>query len=51
MSPLSLAPVVQKENDAIHWIHIYRRGNAIGFPNICLLDINLSGEKRPPTFN
>ena len=39
-----LAPVVQKVDNAIHWISLYPLNSAIGFPNSYLLDSNLSGK-------
>ena len=38
-----LAPVVQKVVSAIHWIKHYPSDSAIGFPNTCSLDNDLSG--------
>ena len=37
------APVVQKADNAIHWINLYPLGKAIGFPNTYPLDSDLSG--------
>ena len=31
-------PVVQKVDNAIHWINLYPMDNAIGFPHTYLLD-------------
>ena len=39
----ALAPVVQTLVSAIHGIKIYPVDRAIGFPNICPLDSDLSG--------
>ena len=36
-------PVVQKEDSAIHRINLYPVDSAIGFPNIYLLDSDISG--------
>ena len=36
-------PVVQKVDNTIHWINLYQVDRATGFPNIYLLDSNLSG--------
>ena len=38
-----LASVVQKVDDAIHRINLYPVDSAIGFPNTCPLDRDLSG--------
>ena len=37
-----LAPVVQKMNNAIHWISLYPEDSAIVFPNTYPLDSDLS---------
>ena len=37
------APVVQKVDKAIHWINLYPRDSAIGFPDTYPLDSDLSG--------
>ena len=34
----TLAPVVQKVDNAIHWINLYPVDSTIGFPNIYPLD-------------
>ena len=36
-------PVVQKEDNAIHWINLYPMDSAIGFSNTYPLDRDLSG--------
>ena len=38
------APVVQKVDNAIHWLTLYPVDKAIGFPNTYPLDSDLSGE-------
>ena len=38
-----LALVVQKVNNTIRWINLYPVDNVIGFPDIYLLDSDLSG--------
>ena len=45
-----LAPVVPKAGNAIHWINLYPVDNAIGFPDTCPLDNDLSSEKRYTMF-
>ena len=45
-----LAPVVQTLGSGIHRIKIYPLGGAIGFPNTCPLDSDLSDGYRYPTF-
>ena len=40
---MSLDQVVQKVVNAIHRINLYPLHSAIGFPNICPLDSDLSG--------
>ena len=40
---LDLAPVVQKVDNAIHWINLYPVDSAISFPNTYPLDSDLSG--------
>ena len=45
-----LAPVVQTLDSAIHRINHYPADSVIGFPNTYLLDSDLSGGKRYPTF-
>jgi len=47
---LQLAPVVQKVDNAIHWINLYPLNGAIGFPNTYPLDSGFSGGWRYPTF-
>ena len=44
------APVVQSLDSAIHWLNLYPVDNASGFPNTYLLDSDLSGGYRYPTF-
>ena len=41
---LFLVPVVQKVDNAIHWISLYPLNSAIGSPNSYLLDSDLSGK-------
>ena len=45
-----LAPVFQKEDNAIHWINLYPVDNVIGFPNNYPLDSDISGEQCHLTF-
>ena len=45
-----LAPVVQMLDSAIYWIHHYALDNSIGFASVYLLDSNLSGGQRYPSF-
>ena len=45
-----LAPVVQTLDSAIHWINHYPLDNSIGFASVYLLDSNLSGGQRYPSF-
>ena len=45
-----MAPVVQKVDNAIHWINHYPLNSAIGFPNTYPWDSDLSVGKRYPTF-
>ena len=40
---ISQDQVVQKVINAIHLINLYPRDSAIGFPDICPLDSDLSG--------
>ena len=47
---ISLAPVVQKMDNAIHRINHYPLDSAIGFPNTSLVDSDLSGRYCYPTF-
>ena len=44
-----LAPVIQKVDNAIHWINRYPVENAVGFPNTCPLDSDFSGGQCYPT--
>ena len=44
MGGVLLAAVVPKAGNAIHWINLYPVDNAIGFPDTCPLDNDLSGE-------
>ena len=46
----SLAPVVQTLDSAIHWINHYPLDNSIGFASVYLLDGDLSGGQRYPSF-
>ena len=39
----NLAPVVQKVDNAIHWINHYPLDSAIGFPDTYPVDSDLSG--------
>ena len=48
--PEDLAPVVQTLDSAIHWINHYPLDNSIGFASVYLLDSNLSGGQRYPSF-
>ena len=41
---IQLAPVVQKVNNAIHWINLYPLKSVMGFSNSYPLDSDLSGE-------
>ena len=43
LSKHQLAPVVQKVDNAIHWINHYPVDSAIGFPNTYPWDSDLSG--------
>ena len=43
------APVIQKVDNAIHWINIYPVASAIGFPYAYSLNSDLSGRKSFPT--
>ena len=45
-----LAPVVQTLDSAIHWINHYPLDNSIGFASVYLLDSDLSGGQRYPSF-
>jgi len=45
-----LAPVVQTLDSAIHWINHYPLDNSIGFTSVYLLDSDLSGGQRYPSF-
>ena len=45
-----LAPVAQKVDNTIHRINLYSLDSAIGFPNMYLLDSDLSGGLCYPTF-
>ena len=49
----TLAPVVQKVDNAIRWINLYPLDSVIGFPNIYPLDsaIYLLKKKRPELWN
>ena len=47
---IHLAPVVQMLDSAIHWINHYPLDNSIGFPSVYLLDCDLSGGQRYPSF-
>ena len=47
---IHLAPVVQKVNNAIHWVNLHPIHGAISFPSTHPLDSHLSGGKRYPTF-
>ena len=38
-----LGPVVRKVNNAVDWINLYPVDRVIGFPNLYLVDGNLSG--------
>ena len=42
MESRTLAPVVQKVDNAIRWINLYPLDSVIGFPNIYPLDSDLS---------
>ena len=44
-----LAPVIQKVDNAIHWINRYPVENAVGFPNTYPLDTDFSGGQCYPT--
>ena len=44
------APVVQKVDNAIHWINFYPLDSTIGFPNTYLRDSDLSVGSRFLTF-
>jgi len=46
----ALAPVVQMLDSAIHWTNHYPLDNSIGFGSVYLLDSNLSGGQRHPSF-
>ena len=46
----NLAPVVQTLDSAIHWINHYPLDISIGFSSVYLLDSDLSGEQRYPSF-
>ena len=43
-------PVVQTLNSAIHWINHYPLDNSTGFASVYLLDSDLSGGQRYPSF-
>ena len=47
---MHLAPVVQTLDSAIHWINHYPLDNSIGFASVYLLDSDLSGGQRYPSF-
>ena len=44
------APVVRTLDSAILWINHYPLDNSIGFASVYLLDSNLSGGQRYPSF-
>ena len=50
MNLVHLAPVVQTLDSAIHWINDYPLDNSIGFASVYLLDSDLSGGQRYPSF-
>ena len=45
-----MAPVVQKMDNAIHWVSLYPTKNAIGLANTYTLDDNLWGDQRYSAF-
>ena len=44
------APVFQRVDNAVHWVNQYPVDSAIVCPNTYILDSDLSGEWRYPTF-
>ena len=50
LTDISLGPVVQMLDSAIHWINHYPLDNSIGFASVYPLDSDLSGGQRYPSF-
>ena len=49
-SSIHQVPVVQKVDNAIHWINHYPLDNTIGFPNTYPMDSDLSDGQYYPSF-